>query len=407
MKNNTRKPLKKSASCVSIDVTRFFNKINKIFLCYGVPIIWIHHFNLSKIMTNLCDLYRIISNIVILMFVAMEWGAFFTQNNLTDKQRIDRLIFNFTHPYLLTYILNIECYKEKSKLLLYTMMVTLKKVYNDVEVEKKLIKKCSFFSTSFFIAVAVSALFFGIDAYWQVITTGSTFIKPLTAWPDLEDRSTVANMVRIINYMILFMLLTRVSGVYVTVVLFLVCLSHQYTNLNRYFFNLRNIFGENLSQMEKEKKYEEALTIGIELHSQTMWCTRQCESIFNAIFSFQIILNVMLIVLLMLQMMSPGSSLVTAIPLVSTGVSLMYGTGFFMWNAGDITVEASQVATALYCSGWENCHISTLRIRHLLLMTIRQAQKPEIIKAFGLIPLSYESYVSIVKAPYTIFSVIH
>ncbi|XP_059052929.1 uncharacterized protein LOC131847382 [Achroia grisella] len=379
--------------------------INKIFLFYGIPTIWTHEFVLPKLVVRLCDAYRILSNIVMFIFVAMEWGAFFTQSNLTEKQRIDRLIFNFTHPYLLTFIVNIEYYQEKSKQILYTMMVTLKKIYNDRDVEKKLIKKCTFFSMSFFIAVTVSAIFFGLDAYFQVITTGATFTKPLSAWPDLEDRSTIANVGRIANYIFLFMLLDKASGIYVTVVLFLVCLSHQYTNLNIYFRNLSKIFDENISQIEKERKYEKALIIGIDLHVQTMRCTKQCESIFKNIFNFQIILNVMLVVLLMLQIMSPGSSWITAIPLVSTGISLMYGTGFFMWNAGDIT--ASEVATALYCSGWENCRLSTLRIRNLLVMTIRQAQKPETLKAFGILSLSYESYVSIIKAPYTIFSVIH
>ncbi|XP_052755466.1 uncharacterized protein LOC113517971 [Galleria mellonella] len=398
--------LRKSTKYVSRKITKFFISINKILVLYGLPIIWTHDFTLSKNSDRVSGLYRILSNILIIVFVAMEWGAFYTQNNLTEKQSSDRLMFCVTHPILVVYILNIEYYEKKIKVIMYKMMVTLKQSHNDVEVEKKLFKKCMFYSVTFFTSVALSVFFYGFDAYIQA-HSGSTFTKTISAWPDVEDRSLAADVVRVVNYVILVILLTRVSGVYVLVVLLTICISHQYTNINTYFLSLSKIFNENLTQIEKEKKYERALIIGIDLHSQTMWCKRQCQSMFNVVFSFQIILNVMLLVLLMLQMTSSERTLMNAIPVVSTGVSLLCSTGFFMWNAGDITVEASSVATALYCSGWENCHVSTLRIRYLLLMTIRQGQKPEMLKALGLIPLSYDTYVSIVKASYSIFSVIY
>ncbi|VVC93580.1 unnamed protein product [Leptidea sinapis] len=63
---------------------------------------------------------------------------------------------------------------------------------------------------------------------------------------------------------------------------------------------------------------------------------------------------------------------------VATGImgsAILTSTGIFMWNLGDVTVEASKVSQAMYCSGWENCvGTSSCRVRKLLRFGMMQAQ---------------------------------
>ncbi|XP_075971230.1 odorant receptor Or2-like [Anticarsia gemmatalis] len=78
-----------------------------------------------------------------------------------------------------------------------------------------------------------------------------------------------------------------------------------------------------------------------------------------------------------------------------------------MWNAGDITVEASKLPNAIYASGWQNYRGNSKIIRKLVVNALFQAQRPVVMKAFNIVELSYETYVMILKTSYSVFSVFH
>ncbi|XP_053603453.1 uncharacterized protein LOC128671190 isoform X2 [Plodia interpunctella] len=201
----------------------------------------------------------------------------------------------------------------------------------------------------------------------------------------------------------------RVSGVYVMLISTLVCLGHQYKNLQSYFYNLNNIFEiAELTLRQKEEKYENGLKLGINMHARTLWCTRECEASFMWVLSGQILVNVTVIILLMAQMLSSERTFGSVSAIVSTMTAMLISTGFFMWNAGDVTVEAAALSTAMFNSGWQNCQgDSTVRVRKLLVIAMTQAQVPVSIRALGIVALSYQSYVSIVKSSYSVFSVLY
>ncbi|XP_045534801.1 uncharacterized protein LOC106716196 [Papilio machaon] len=236
-----------------------------------------------------------------------------------------------------------------------------------------MIKKSKLYSAAYLFSFSSALISYGIDGLIQVLRKDGTFTTVITAWPDVEDRSSFANIARVTNYVLWWIFMMRLSAIYVLVICLTTCLSHQYKNLQSYFYHLVDIFDEHdLSQQEKEKKYEDSVKIGIKLHSDTLWCTRQIENAYAVVFSGQILVNISVLCLLMLQMV------------------------------------ASLLSTAMYSSGWENCQKDcSIRIRRLLVIAMAQSQRPVTLRSFGIIELSYQSYVSIVKSSYSVFSILY
>ncbi|CAH2071853.1 unnamed protein product, partial [Iphiclides podalirius] len=206
------------------------------------------------------------------LFVAMELVAFFTQSNLTEKQENDRLVFGCSHPLLVFYYESIDYYNSTIKLILYTLSVVLKEVYNDEEIEKRMIRKSKLYSAAYIFSFSSSLISYGFDGLMQVVNGDGTFTTVITAWPKVEDRSACANVSRVLSYLIWWLFMIRVSAVYVLIISLTICLSHQYMSLQSYFYSLQRIFeGTESTQAEKEKAYEESVKIGIQLHADTLW----------------------------------------------------------------------------------------------------------------------------------------
>ncbi|XP_048007561.1 uncharacterized protein LOC125242706 [Leguminivora glycinivorella] len=114
------------------------------------------------------------------------------------------------------------------------------------------------------------------------------------------------------------------------------------------------------------------------MHSMTLWCTRQTQVAGGVAFSGQVIINVSVLVLLMIQMMFTERTLFAVMPIVFMALSVLVGTGVFLWNAGDVTIEASRLPAAMFHSGWHNCtKQSSVRVRKLVTIAIAQAQNTD------------------------------
>lgn len=98
-----------------------------------------------------------------------------------------------------------------------------------------------------------------------------TFTTVITAWPLVDDPSFAADVVRIICNIIWWVFLSRIISTYIIVIGLATSMSHQYMNLQSYFCSIEAVFEDKrLGQCEKEKKYEKAFKLGIQLHSDTI-----------------------------------------------------------------------------------------------------------------------------------------
>nr|UVB79128.1 odorant receptor 34 [Heortia vitessoides] len=388
--------------------TDFFSKMSKLVYLVGFPNFWVEDLKFSKSFVKFYNWVSSFINVFLYIFVCLEIGSFFTQHDLTEKQYADRLVFGFSQPILCLYRVIMTYHQDLVTELLLKLSVELKEVYNDPEIEKKMIRKAKFCSVAFLSLCAQSLVFYGYDAMMRSLQTGVPFSTVITAWPEIQDQSDAASVMRIAGYFAWWMLMSRVFGAYLLVVSIVVCLEYQYKNLQSYFNNLNNIFeNEKWSKHQRELKYVESLRVGIKLHSETLWCTRQAQATCSTVFEGQTLLNICVLVLLMLQMMNSDRSLESVFAIVTTSVATLISTGFFMWTAGDVTVEASHLPMAMYCSGWHNCEQSAVAIRKLLVIAMMQAQKPVAISGFGMVLFSYQAYLSIVKTSYSVFSVLY
>ncbi|CAH2243686.1 jg26156 [Pararge aegeria aegeria] len=253
---------------------------------------------------------------------------------------------------------------------------------------------------------------YGFDGALQALLHDGTFVTVVTAWPDVTDKSVEANIGRIIGYLLWWVCMHRVYAVFVLFIITMGSLHYQFKNVQSYFCSLNDIFDEHdfseTGQENSERKYEEALKVGIHLHADTLWCTRQCQLVCSFVYSAQIIVNVAVMCVLMLQMVNSERTLASAFTIVLATVALLSSTGILMSNAGDITFEATLVPTAMYSSGWQNCRGErSRRVRKLMVIAMNEAQKPVIIRSFGIMEISYQSFVSMVKASYSAFSFLY
>ncbi|XP_052740746.1 uncharacterized protein LOC112050978 [Bicyclus anynana] len=385
----------------------YFSKVGKLLTIGGLPgcVSWYESSNKP--------VYKYIQTcvtVLVLLSVANEVGAIFTQTNLTEKQRADMTLVSFSQPLLTSYYFIIRYYKGNVKDVLYTLCVSLKKVYNDPEVERRMIRHSTVYSMAFVMNICSAMLSYGYQGVVQAIRTDGTFVAVVTAWPDVQDKSAVANVGRIVCYLLWWLATARAMAALLFVVIMSGCLGYQYRNLQSYFNSLNDIFDvDQAGETEMaEEKYEDALKVGIQMHAETMWCTSECQIIAGFVYSGQIALNVVVLAMLLVQATHADRSFGQTCTILSTGVAMLLNTGMLMWNAGNITVEATLLPTAMYSSGWQHCQgMRSRRVRQLLVLAMSQAQRHVVIRSFGIMEVSYQAYVSIVKSSYSAFSILY
>nr|CAG38122.1 putative chemosensory receptor 21 [Heliothis virescens] len=393
----------------SSKTTEFLINLNQFVFIFGLPNFWVQELDISDSFRKIVGYLNKYGNWSIFGLILAEYGAFFTQKNLNQRQSSDLVLFMISHSIITGFRVRI-CHQEvEIRNVMYKLGIALKEVHNDSEAEEQMIKRSKFFSWALILNCVISFLMYTIEAVLRVIRAGVTFTTVITVYPDVEDRSGLSNGVRVMFYIIWCIYLTRVFAVYTLVICLTIAMSHQFKNLTSYFYSLSSIFDDDqMTQAEKEQEYERAFRVGIKIHSDTLNCTGDIQKICRDVFSGQIIFNITLLIVLMYQMVNSARSLTNALTLVMVALSILLSTGFFMWNAGDITVEAKSLPTAMFSSGWEHCgRDSSVRVRKLIVIAMMQAQEPVVLTGLGIIALSYQSYVSIVKSSYSVFSVLY
>uniref|UniRef100_A0A2A4J5V4 Odorant receptor n=1 Tax=Heliothis virescens TaxID=7102 RepID=A0A2A4J5V4_HELVI len=320
----------------SSKTTEFLINLNQFVFIFGLPNFWVQELDISDSFRKIVGYFNKYGNWSIFGLILAEYGAFFTQKNLNQRQSSDLVLFMISHSIITGFRVRI-CHQEvEIRNVMYKLGIALKEVHNDSDAEEQMIKRSKFFSWALILNCVMSFLMYTIEAVLRVIRVGVTFTTVITVYPDVEDRSGLSNGVRVI-------------------------------------------------------------------------CTGDIQKICRDVFSGQIIFNItLLIIVLMYQMVNSARSLTNALTLVMVALSILLSTGFFMWNAGDITVEAKSLPTAMFSSGWEHCgRDSSVRVRKLIVIAMMQAQEPVVLTGLGIIALSYQSYVSIVKSSYSVFSVLY
>ncbi|KAH9641433.1 hypothetical protein HF086_011462, partial [Spodoptera exigua] len=133
------------------------------------------------------------------------------------------------------------------------------------------------------------------------------------------------------------------------------------------------------------------------LHRRLYSLADEIHRVFGIIMSLQVCESSAVAVLLLLRLaLSPHLDLTNAFMTYTFVSSLFLLLALNLWNAGEITYQASLLSNAMFYCGWHLCDIEKNHdIRKLVIIGCTQAQKPLILKAFGIQDLSYETFVSV------------
>nr|QZH55116.1 odorant receptor 20 [Achelura yunnanensis] len=386
----------------------FMHKLTTFVYVAGLGYCWFEECQWSPFTQNVFNITCIAFNIVTCCFFGMiTLSPYLTQSYLEQKRINDMLVYNVIMPFYYLSTMCLRYYKDEVKQLIYELVVRLPSLYNDPQVEAEMVKKAKYF----FRLIAFSSWFvlgmIILDSLIRSLKNDETFTTIITVWPDIEDRSPVADAMRILVCIVWAMLVTQNIASVTMIICMMIYTSHQFKQLQSYFCGLVNIFAEDLSQLEKENKYEAALKIGFKRHSEIISYTRKLVKIYHVAYEGQIIVNVLLTTVIMLRLVNEGRSPTVVVSRILLEITILCTTGIYMATLGDISLEAEKLTTAIYMSGWENCYrSSSVRVRKLLAISMSQTQNPFTIYALGVLPMSFSSFVSIVKFSYSIFSVI-
>lgn len=158
------------------ELTKLLDQVNTIGFLLGIKDIWITDLKLSRRFVYIYNKFLYVVNINHVILCMSVVGSFFTQNDLTDKQANDQLIFGLIFPgHLILYYVSL-LYKERNINFLYQLAVVLKEHQNDANLEREMIKKIKVSSMSFNVLVVVGYLVWGLRAVYRMITAGGLFI---------------------------------------------------------------------------------------------------------------------------------------------------------------------------------------------------------------------------------------
>lgn len=147
---------------------KFISIANKIWCFCGIHNLWIENIFDNKF----TKYFNKIITFSLILLVSMEIGALFTRTDLTEKQSSDLYLFAPTHCILGSYYVGSEYYKKNIKHLLVMLSIVMKSVYNDSEIEKKMIKRATYYSIAYVLSASSALLSYGFHAFTEVLFSG-------------------------------------------------------------------------------------------------------------------------------------------------------------------------------------------------------------------------------------------
>ncbi|XP_021204320.3 odorant receptor Or1-like [Bombyx mori] len=177
--------------------------------------------------------------------------------------------------------------------------------------------------------------------------------------------------------------------------------------------NIETKFTENIFErsshiwkaLKDEKiKIHSKLVFCVEHYRQIVWFVKEVESIFGEAMTVQFFVMAWVICMTVYKIV--GLSIYSA-EFVSMGVYLgcMLAQLFiYCYYGTQLKVESESVNTSLYCSNW----LSSLpKVRRQMLIMMQYCSKPLTPRTAYVIPMSLETYISVLKSSYSLFTLLN
>nr|XP_021187731.2 uncharacterized protein LOC110374378 [Helicoverpa armigera] len=351
--------------------------------------------------------FSIYTIMIFLENVAALFGKF------PEVEKNSAVMFSAIHDIVLTKMFLLLYHKQSIRKLNYDMS-TVGSSFEEDHVMRKQYLKTTVGIWLYVISVYLSLGAYGVESARRSIVEGAPFYTVVTYLPFYDDNSVVALIFRIFFYITwLYMMLPMMSADCMPIT-HLITMTYKFITLCHHFERIRTEFDEDTKIMNKREaidKLRAGCLEGIRMHQKLLCLADEIHRVFGIIMSLQVCESSAVAVLLLLRLaLSPHLDLTNAFMTYTFVCSLFLLLALNLWNAGEVTYQASLLSNAMFQCGWHLCELEkhTHRdIRRLVLIGCTQAQKPLILKAFGIQDLSYETFVSVARMTYSIFAVFY
>ncbi|CAH0588027.1 unnamed protein product [Chrysodeixis includens] len=357
-------------------------------------------------------LYSVITfSIYTIMIFLENLAALFGE--FPEVEKNSAVMFAAIHNIVLTKMFLLLYHKNSIRKLNYEM-ATIGEDFEEDYVMKKQYRKAKVGICLYIISVYLSLTAYGVESARRSIVEGAPFYTVVTYLPLYDDNSVVALIFRIFFYITwLYMMLPMMSADCMPIT-HLITLTYKFITLCHHFERIRTEFDSDVLSKNKRMaidKLKAGCLQGIRMHQKLLYLADEIHRVFGIIMSLQVCESSAVAVLLLLRLaLSPHLDLTNAFMTYTFVGSLFLLLALNLWNAGEVTYQASLLSSAMFYSGWHLCEMekpSHRDIRWLTLIGCAQAKKPLILKAFGIQDLSYETFVSVARMTYSVFAVFY
>ncbi|XP_013169651.1 PREDICTED: uncharacterized protein LOC106119282 [Papilio xuthus] len=361
---------------------------------------------------KLRNIYMIITFTAYIIMVLLEnLAACFGDFPKVEKN--SSVMFSVIHNTVLAKMFLLLYHKKSIRKLNSEMALLGADMEDDVTMNKQY-KKVKYGLLLYVVSVYLSLLAYGVDSLSKCVTEGTPFYTVVTYYPSYNSTTDVASALRVFFYMTwLYMMLPMMAADCLPIV-HLIIMAYKFITLCNHFKNISKDFTRNKTNMRKESavlKLKFGCMQGILMHRKLILLIKEVNRVFGIIMSLQVCESSAVAVLLLLRLaISPRQNLTDAIMTYTFVSSLFILLALNLWNAGEITYQASLLSFEIYSCGWHLCNMFPQHqrdIKYLVLISSAQAQKSLILKAFAIQELSYATFVSVARLTYSIFAVFY
>nr|WCC57558.1 odorant receptor 37 [Papilio memnon] len=372
---------------------------------FGLGEFWYEKVTYSHIQKLLYKLWVIITNSYIFLMILNEFLAY--RRDLNSKEKGDLILFSFAHPSIAAKIL---VFYIKRKDIVDTLQMLLdnnRHSYNP-KLEKCSVKRAKFYCTCLFINIIVILVSATVEGVKNYLLEGIPIRTEVTYLPNQENSGFSVNLFRFLVQFHWWFLMAIMYSIDSLSICSLVFLSYKFKNVRLHFNSCRN----KMIKMSKSKQdlidenFGQNFIIGIKLHQDALRCARKIKMSFGKLYTVQVVESISMLAICLLKLtisVRDIASLVKNFMFISC-VLLLNGT--YMMSGGDVTYEASLISDSVFHCGWEYGK-SRRGLRSLVVVTLQQSQVPICMTAFGVLSLSYNSFITVLRLSYSFFAVMY
>nr|WCC57372.1 odorant receptor 37 [Papilio dardanus] len=385
----------------------YLKLICRLLYFFGLGDFWYEKVESNYKQKLLYIIWVIISNIYIFLIILNEFLSYI-RNDLTDNEKGDLVLFSFAHPSIAAKIL-VFYMKRREIMDMLQMLLENRQYYNRPTLDQYSVTRARFYCICLFINIFIILVSATIEGVINYLYEGIPIRTEVTFLPYRENTGTSTDMFRFIIQFHWWFLMAIMYSIDSLSISSLVFLSYKFKNV-RFHFNSSRIKMIEISKIKQQclidKLFEQNFIIGIKLHQDALRCARKIQMSLGKLYTVQVVESISMLVICLLKLtiaVRDIASLVKNFMFISC-VLLLNGT--YMMSGGDVTHEASLISDSVFHCGWE---YGTARrgLRSLVVITLQQSQVPIRMTAFGVLSLSYNSFITVLRLSYSFFAVMY